>query len=52
MKQKKQNAVNDFVASAEWLIAQKYTTSAKLAIRGGSNGGLTIGAVLNLSEYW
>ena len=36
MKQNKQNVFDDFIASAEWLIEQKYTSSAKLAIRGGS----------------
>ncbi|MPT19093.1 MAG: S9 family peptidase, partial [Pseudomonas sp.] len=44
----KQNSFNDFIASAERLIAEGLTTSAQLAISGGSAGGLLIGAVLNL----
>ena len=42
----KQNVFDDFIASAEWLIANHYTTTPRLAIEGGSNGGLLTGACL------
>jgi prolyl oligopeptidase len=46
MKEKKQNVFDDFIAAAEYLIAQKWTDSAHLGVNGGSNGGLLIGAVM------
>jgi prolyl oligopeptidase len=44
---KRQNAYDDFIAAAEWLIANKYTSAPRLAINGVSNGGILVGAVLN-----
>jgi prolyl oligopeptidase len=47
IKQRKQNVFDDFIAAAQYLIRQGYTTTPQLAIHGRSNGGLLVGAVMN-----
>ena len=47
MRFNKQNVFDDCIAAAEYLIAQGYTTPGRLALQGGSNGGLLVGAVVN-----
>jgi prolyl oligopeptidase len=46
MMQNKQNVFDDFIGAGEWLVANRYTSAARLAISGGSNGGLLVGAAL------
>jgi prolyl oligopeptidase len=46
MLDKKQNVFDDFIAAAEWLVKNNYTNPSRLAIQGGSNGGLLVGAAL------
>lgn len=46
-KLKKQNVFDDFIAAADWLVANKYTSHEKLALQGGSNGGLLVATVMN-----
>src|SRR5918911_2730707 len=46
MLEKKQNVFDDFIAVAEYLVKEKYTSPARLGMIGGSNGGLLVGAVM------
>lgn len=46
-KERKQNVFDDYIAAADWLVAQRYTTHRKIVLDGRSNGGLLLGAVLN-----
>ena len=46
-KERKQNVFDDYIAAADWLVAQQYTTHRKIVLDGRSNGGLLLGAVLN-----
>ncbi len=46
-KERKQNVYDDYIAAADWLVAQNYTTHKKIVLDGRSNGGLLLGAVLN-----
>jgi prolyl oligopeptidase len=47
MKERKQNVFDDFIAAADWLFANRYTSPSRLVLSGGSNGGLLVGATLN-----